>query len=181
LPSLIAYHGTTSDRLNLILNNNFTNSIRKASWLGYGTYFFYDAPGHASNWAESVAIRRQASNPTVKPVVIEAEIDLGNCLNLLDSLYWPLVAASYASVPASVTQLAFGVAGPQAGFNYRDCAALNAIISAFIINGTPLDTIVAAFAEGTPIGPGSYLFDKSAVAICVQHPGLIRILRHWIV
>ena len=177
---VVGYHGTSSDRLGSINSSGFTLTKRTASWLGFGAYFFFNAPEHASNWARSATARRQVNaGISAKPVLLEAEINLGNCLNLLDCTHWPIVKAAYANVSASISQVPFGaLASTQGlGFNYRDCAAMNNVVAAFASTGTPLDSILAAFPEGQPIDPTSWLFDQAAVTICVQNPASITITK----
>jgi glycosylphosphatidylinositol transamidase (GPIT) subunit GPI8 len=67
------------------------------------------------------------------------------------------------------------------GFNYRDCAAVNSLVQNIENSGQPVDSIIAAFAEGQPIGQDSWLFDQSAVMISVRNPKRITILDHSII
>jgi hypothetical protein len=69
----------------------------------------------------------------------------------------------------------------QVGWNYRDCATMNAYVEALEQQGQPVASVIAAFAEGEPIGPDSWLFDEAAVVICVRDPQCIKIKKHYII
>lgn len=182
----IGYHATTSDRVNSILTNNFVPTRRKASWLGWGSYFFFEAPNHAANWALEAAARRSRSlGYTVEGVIFKVAIDLANAINLLDGDYWPLLKTAYTNVPADIRQVGPGfryLGGdipPEVGWNYRDCMAVNAFVEALEQEGIPCDVIVAAFAEGEPLDPTSWLFDRSSVIISVRNSSAVSIMDQY--
>ncbi len=61
---MIAYHGTTRDSAELILNEGFTFSLGNEHWLGDGAYFFVRGVGYAPEraaelWAEYRAYKQQ--------------------------------------------------------------------------------------------------------------------------
>lgn len=186
---LTGYHGTSEDRVVDIYNNGFMVGKRTASWLGFGVYFSWEAPEHAIKWAKSVAIRRSSNlKKVVKGAVFQVSIDLDNCMNLLDDRYWGLLKEVYSSVPADLVQIGPGhLYNPEftdhskVGFNYRDCAAVNSLIQNIENSGVQVDSVIAAFAEGKPVGLDSWLFDQSAVMISVRNPKRIKILNHSIV
>ncbi|MBG1233976.1 hypothetical protein [Aestuariivirga litoralis] len=176
--TVIGYHGTTTERVAGI-NTGFQAGKRAASWLGEGIYFFYNAPLHAENWSKTVAKRKTR---TGKPVVITANITLGNTLNLLDSEHWDRMRA-IANIldPNRLKQLS-----PKAlylkrtpknlGENVGDHYLMEAYINWLEDETkTEIDTVIAAFIEGKPIHPDSWLFDQSHVAISVRTPGRIEI------
>ncbi|MEH6691134.1 MAG: hypothetical protein V7774_08120 [Pseudorhizobium pelagicum] len=125
---------------------------------------------------------------SLKGAVFQVSIDLDNCMNLLDDGYWSLLKDAYASVPGDLAQIGPGhLYNPSfsnhsnVGFNYRDCAAVNSLIQNIEASGRPVDSVIAAFAEGTPIGEDSWLFDRSAVMISVRNPRRVKILNHSII
>lgn len=175
---VIAQHGTSLDRWQSIRTEGFKSTTRRASWLGFGSYFFVDGPVRSGRWAEQVAKRHDS-----KPVVITAEIDLSDSINLLDIEYWDLVREAYADVPEELSQVgpshlydpAF-IDHEKVGFNYRDCAAMNIFIGSLTTIGQQFRSIVAAFPEGKPLAPDSWLFDEACVMINVVDPSAIHIL-----
>lgn len=187
--TLTGYHGTSEDCIAEIRKKGFMPGTRTASWLGFGAYFSWESPETAIDWARFTAARRSKSQGKVlKGALFRVSIELRNCMNLLDDKYWGLLKEAYAAVPGDVTQV-----GPshiynpnftnhsKVGFNYRDCAAVNSLAQNLEASGVAVDSVIAAFAEGAPLGQDSWLFDQSAVMISVRNPSRIKILSHSIV
>lgn len=86
LPNVvIGFHGCDKTVFNKILYDHdpFKSSENDYDWLGHGMYFWEQNLERAWQWAKC-----GLTNPKLKiktPAVIGAVIDLGNCLNLLDS------------------------------------------------------------------------------------------------
>ncbi|OHZ35989.1 hypothetical protein BBL07_15845 [Agrobacterium vitis] len=106
-------------------------------------------------------------------------------MNLLDVGYWDLLRDAYRAVPNSLSQVGPGhLYNPSSydlskvGYNYRDCAAVNALVQNLENSGQPVDSIIAAFAEGNPVAADSWLFDQSTVMVNVRNPKRIKILGH---
>jgi hypothetical protein len=80
---VLAFHGCSEDAANSILSSSsFRHSVNAYDWLGDGFYFWEYAPHRAIEWAKSICERAADGS---KPVIIKATIQLGNCLNLLDT------------------------------------------------------------------------------------------------
>ena len=76
--SVTGYHGCDRDVAERLLDGKpFHKSTNDYDWLGSGVYFWEYAPFRAHDWA------RQRYG--ARGVVIGAEINLGDCLNLLDN------------------------------------------------------------------------------------------------
>lgn len=138
---------------------------------------------HAAGWAEMTALRRSRQlGRVVDGALFKVKIDLTNAINLLDAEYWPLLKLAYANVPDDVTQVGPGfryMYGPpprEVGWNYRDCIAVNSFIEALEDENIRCDVIVAAFSEGEPIDPTSWLFDKASVIVSVRNSAAIDII-----
>ncbi|MCE7030920.1 hypothetical protein [Jiella avicenniae] len=182
--SLIVYHGTSADRLSSIIENGFQPGRRDASWLGHGIYFFFQAPERARLWGIDSARRRGVSNA----VLLKCTIDLSDNINLLEPDYWPLLKNAYNHVPTHLHQI--GIEGlfetdpgtpERIGWNYRDCAAVNALTETIERLGIAVGSIMAAFIEGLPASESSWLFDQSSLMICVKRPGVLTVLDHEII
>lgn len=175
-----AYHGTTMDKVAGIQANGFVATTRSASWLGFGNYFFLEASGHCARWAQMTSTRPGRG----APVLIRAQVDLSDTVNLLDNDYWELVRAAYQGVPDDVTQVSPGfrynpdLATGKIGWNYRDCRAINAFVERLIQEGVTVSSLIAAFAEGEPIDKDSWLFDEAHVCINVLDKSKINILEY---
>src|SRR6476661_1337243 len=86
----IGFHGTRIERAERILAHGFEASRNEYDWLGDGAYFFQDAPGRAWEWAR----KRFGS----EGAVVAAEIDLTDCLDLLDPRWHEVVREFHAAL-----------------------------------------------------------------------------------
>jgi hypothetical protein len=75
------YHGChTVTAEALVTGNAFQRSQNGYDWLGEGIYFWEDGPNRAAEWA------RQRFGDS--GAVVKATVDLGRCLNLLDTAHF---------------------------------------------------------------------------------------------
>lgn len=178
------YHGTTRGRAENIVRTDMRESQRKGLWLGLGRYFFQDAKYLALNWANK-EIRRQGLSEA--PAVVHARIDLSHCIDLVDNIFWNRVKEVYEDMrdhlsTSGVTQLGFEAnlrpLSPDErrilGRNLVDAevmtAARQSIVQDYRARGVEITAVRAAFAEGSPAHPTSWLFDESNVMLCVIDP-----------
>lgn len=157
---VIGYHGTShASAETLELGGPWGPSTKDHEWLGHGVYFWLYAPKRGEEWA-----RKDYPD---NPAVIEADIHLGRCLNLLD------VTASDYLAELAKTDL-FARALKNAGGRRRsiDCTLVNLAceIAAEDPGLAPFDTVMGAFQEGNPIAPGGNLCVRSHVQIAVRNP-----------
>ena len=99
MPFLVTgYHGCHIDAAKSIVSGNgFRLSENGYDWLGKGVYFWEDAPNRAGEWA-----RKKFGE---HGVVIRASLDLGRCLNLLDTMHFDRIEQSYSEVLLHLNQL----------------------------------------------------------------------------
>ena len=86
MPNLVlAFHGCDKSTYDSILTNNeiLHNSTNSYDWLGNGMYFWEQNLERAWQWAQESA--ENAHSSVKDPAVVGAVIDMGYCLNLLDS------------------------------------------------------------------------------------------------
>jgi hypothetical protein len=81
------FHGTKRSLVRSILEEGFRISVNDYDWLGKGVYFFQDAPRRALTWA-----RERFETETA---VIGADIDLSDCIDLLDTGWTEFFADVY--------------------------------------------------------------------------------------
>lgn len=176
LPNLIiGFHGcdkTTYDKV-LIHGESLTSSMNSYDWLGNGIYFWEQNLERAWQWAKMSAVK---SKGTIKePAVIGAIIDLGYCLNLLDSSCIELLKAQY-----ELLTLSMSIAGKELpqnikGRNYLDCAVIEDLHTQRQEDkATPFDSVRGVFIEGSEIYPTSGFMGKSHIQICVRNPNCIK-------
>lgn len=92
---IIGFHGCDKDTCDNIINGRIQlkKSQNSYDWLGNGMYFWEQNLRRAWQWAEQ---QSKSKNSKVKtPAVLGAVIDLGYCLNLLDSRSIELLKAQY--------------------------------------------------------------------------------------
>lgn len=99
LPSFVlGFHGCDEKVRNEVLSgkSHLNLSKNKYDWLGNGVYFWENNPNRALEYANDMKEYPQRYNTKVeKPAVIGAIIDLGQCLNFLDSKYIRLLKEAY--------------------------------------------------------------------------------------
>ncbi|MDH2313892.1 hypothetical protein [Methylobacterium brachiatum] len=179
------YHGTTRQRVASILKDGFEPSTSEHSWLGQGRYFFQDAPIHAYNWARNL-LKRASRRGEGEPVVLSVDLDISQCMDLTDGLHWLLlrdiVRLTGTGSRSQLSPLALYLDGAfidkkQIGFNYEDFVLMEAAIETLRQNrasqGLGLTAVRAAFIEGSPVHPNSWLFTQSCVAVSVIDPAAI--------
>ncbi len=74
---VVGYHGCRMEVADMLLSGTpFVSSTNMYDWLGDGAYLWEYGPHRASEWAEVMC----------KPdwAVVQATINLGHCLNLVD-------------------------------------------------------------------------------------------------
>lgn len=88
------YHGTTKQSVEGILaSQSFFVTAKPHHWLGKGAYFFQDAPLQAWYWARKLC--GHIDDGSAEPAVLMVEVNLKNCLDLLDLSTHPLLQKAY--------------------------------------------------------------------------------------
>lgn len=188
---VFGYHGTTTTGAQTLLERRFEldpaerNPPRRLSrWLGRGLYFFQDSQRLAEDWA-----REKVANRGGSPAVLKARIDLRNCLDLLDPNVAILLQSAHLALRTQglvVTQKPLTVIDNEVktrkwdddsdwkkhGLNYLDYRVIEDAITSVADAGKIIDSVRAAFLEGTALYSCSWLFDKAHVAIAVRPPFL---------
>jgi len=145
-------------------------------WLGPGSYFWESDPTRALQYAIANASGIQKNKEAVKiPFVIGAIIELGNCLNLVETESVEILSESYKGLKNLHETL--GLAMPVNRENNRalDCAVIKYIHeSNKNTDREPYDTIRCAFPEGIEAFPGSKITSKLHIQICVCNPDCIK-------
>lgn len=100
LPSFVfGFHGCDKSVCESIIAGNITclsHSTNDYDWLGHGIYFWENDPRRALEYAQFLKDNPQKNHQTInEPAVIGAAIDLGYCLNLMESESLASLARSY--------------------------------------------------------------------------------------
>jgi hypothetical protein len=176
------YHGTNLKAANSILNNGFSFSTNKYDWLGKGVYFWQDAPQRAWNWAVEYT---QKKYPDDKPVVLCSELDLNNCVDLLDSNpgndWYFALNNTYKLLKEKISQMTEEESKQlpppiqQGKLHGWDRRCIDHFIEKILEpQGEYISSVRAAFSEGKPIFENSGLYDLAHVQIAIRNLEMVK-------
>lgn len=179
---ILGFHGCEkSEQQKLICDPSYIRASNESfDWLGHGMYFWENNPSRGLLWAE----QKKMAGRIKEPSVIGAVIDLGRCLDLLDSSNIELLKLCYNLFKADSEKLdnpiPINVNHPRSeshdrDLRYLDCAVIEYTHS--FLNREkqdPFDSVRAAFIEGDPIYPGAGFNDKTHIQICIINPNCIK-------
>jgi len=170
---VLGYHGCDASVARKIAAGNDTlkPSVNDYDWLGSGQYFWEESVERAFQWAKQESKNPQSS--IKNPGVLGAVIDLGNCLNLIQSEYLELVREAHDRLEELMTSV--GQAMPQnTGREFRarklDCAVFEALHQFRKEEKLqPFDSIRAFFIEGEPLYANAGIRQLDHIQICVRN------------
>ncbi len=186
LPSFVlGFHGCDS----ALAERVFAGKARiKAShndydWLGHGIYFWENNPRRGLQYARQVLRRRARAGRRVgSPAVVGAVIDLGRCLNLLDTESLRIVKDGYLRLKALLEETGEPLPenrplGKSSDLLLRrlDCAVIETV-HRLRADGQrpPFESVRGVFVEGAPLYPGAGFHERSHIQICVRDPRCIK-------
>lgn len=145
-------------------------------WLGKGIYFWERNKRRALQWA--------AKQVKGKAAIIQAEIELGECLDLADTIYLSQLRGTFDNL-----QRIYGESGlllpvnSKSGLRKLDRLVIDKFVESMECDEggykIKFDTVSAPFEEGNPVFPGSFIRDQSHVQIAVRDPAMIKAV--WLV
>ena len=154
------YHGTGIQAANAVIRDGFLLSQNSYDWLGDGVYFFQDAPNRAWEWAHS----RHPDDPAV----VGADLELADCMDLLDNAWIPVLADAYNAYIGLLKETGRTPPAQTGGAHRLDREVINYAIGVLSQSGIEISCVRGAFAEGRPAYPGSALYDRTHVQISVR-------------
>jgi hypothetical protein len=180
---VVGYHGCDAAVVERVLAGKaqLSLSTNAYDWLGKGIYFWEHGSQRAYEWAIEQA--RLGAAKIRNPSVLAARIDLGVCLDLLDTANTRLLGKWFAEFRRFVRLK--GVLMPQnrdaAGsrrgdkvLRFRDCAVIDYTLrSVAVAEGIKCQTVRGIFPEGKPAFPGSKIALKSHIQIAVKDSACI--------
>jgi len=179
---ILGFHGCEkAEQKKLINNPSYIKSSNESfDWLGHGMYFWENNPRRGLLWAEL----KMKAGTLKEPSVIGAVIELGRCLDLLDSRNIELLKNCYNLFKSESEELDKPIptninhplsTGRDKDLRYLDCAVIEYTHSFLKAkNEMPFDSVRAAFIEGEPIYPGAGFNDKTHIQICIINPDCIK-------
>lgn len=183
LPSFVlGYHGCDAALAEEVLAGRafLLPSQNDYDWLGHGIYFWEHNSERAQEWAEE-AMRRKG--PVAKSAIVGAVINLGSCLNLLDSANLGILSDAYQDLvgtyadsgePLPTNENPRGAAAKEDYLLRKlDCAVVNHAVGLAARTGMPFDTVRSLFVEGKPLYPDAGFREKNHIQICVVNPAAV--------
>lgn len=179
---LIGFHGCDKSVFDKIVcaGESLKPSMNDYDWLGHGMYFWENNYARALEWAEASAMNPKSSIKV--PAVIGAVIDLGFCLDLMDSEYLHELKLGYETLEAT-TQIQ-GIPlpvnydhlkSPDKFLRKLDCAVIETLHAINESAGVPgYDSVRGVFWEGNDLYPGAGFKEKNHIQICVRNPNCIK-------
>ncbi len=171
---VLGYHGCDQTLVHEIVSgrSELRPSRNDYDWLGEGSYFWEDSHDRAFRWAKEEADK--TSNRVKTPAVLGAIIDLGNCLNLIDSDHLRLVKAAHAAY-LEFCETSESPPAQNKGHDlrqrYLDRAVFETLHRLREREEKPaFDTVRAFFVEGQPLYENAGLRDLDHIQICVRNP-----------
>jgi len=145
-------------------------------WLGEGIYFWEQNPLRALEYAEESARRKQFNKiPVSTPFVLGAMIDLGNCLNLVESGSLQILSQAHKGLNQLIKE-----SGGKMPVNKKDNRALDCAVIQFIHKSNieegkeSYDTVRCAFPEGDEAYEGASITSRLHIQVCVKNTNLIK-------
>lgn len=183
---VLGFHGSDADLANEIISKEgiiLRPSQNEYDWLGHGVYFWENNPGRALEYARFLAKNPNRGKGIIKKAgVIGAIIDLGFCLNLLESNSLRIVKHGYEILRAIHKQrqeplpenLPAGE-GKDPLIRKLDCAVIETI-HAFNSenNKCSYDSVRGVFVEGEKLYPDSGFNERNHIQICVRNPNCVK-------
>jgi len=181
--TVVGYHGCDmAVAANVVAGSvQLKPSANPYDWLGGGIYFWEHGPRRAYEWAVEHA--RVLGAKLKQPAVLAAEINLGFCLDLLDTANTRLLRNAYFEFRHSMRRNGISMPrnrdapGTRRGdrvLRFRDCAVIDFTLSSLAeMEPNEYQTVRGVFIEGEPAFPGSKVALKSHIQIAVRDPACI--------
>jgi hypothetical protein len=179
---ILGFHGCEKiEQQKLISDPSYIRSSNESfDWLGHGMYFWENNPQRAILWAEE----KEKAGTITEPAIVGAVIDLGRCLDLLDSSNISLLKNCYKLFKLESDKLDKPIPknidrpktkGHDKVLRYLDCAVIEYTHSFLKTKGeSSYDSVRAAFIEGRPIYDGAGFNEKTHIQLCIINPNCIK-------
>ncbi len=176
---MLGYHGCDESVAEWLLGGEpFQKSKNDYDWLGPGIYFWEANPLRGLEYATDLQSTTWGSDITT-PAVVGAIIDLGHCLDLMNSAGIRQIQAAYVTYIANCE-----VAGYEPLKNSPDVHQLQRPLDCAVFAQLhairkdnmeqPIDTVRGVFEEGEPVYEGAGFRAKSHIQICVCNTSCIK-------
>ncbi|XZF13047.1 hypothetical protein ACTHGU_14770 [Chitinophagaceae bacterium MMS25-I14] len=176
--SVIGFHSCDKEVGLKVLNgaDNLIPSENKWDWLGHGIYFWEQDAERALEYAIENAQGKQFNKtPAKTPFVLGAIVDLGNCLNLVESESLKILSAAHNGLHEVIAKTGIKMPVNKKDNRRLDCAVIQYIHESNKKEGKlPYDTVRCAFPEGENVYPGASITSRLHIQVCVLNPACIK-------
>ncbi|GHT33240.1 hypothetical protein FACS189434_06870 [Bacteroidia bacterium] len=176
---VVAFHGCDLSVRDKIVNQKevLKPSTNSYDWLGHGCYFWENNETRALQFAKETAER---TGSIKEPAVLGAYIDLGFCLDLLDSAYLRELIPAYLYLKNSNDSK--NIQMPSNEFINKelllrdlDCAVIQTLHTLREDDKQQsYDTVRGVFWEGEDLYPNAGMKEKNHIQICVRNINAIK-------
>jgi len=163
--------------LNVLVGlDNLNPSRNPWDWLGEGVYFWEQNPERALEYAIESSQKKQFNKiPIQTPFVLGANIELRNCLNLVEAASIKILREAYKGLEKLTAEAGKKIPANKGNSRLLDCAVVQYIHQSNKEKGKPAyDTVRCAFPEGGEVYPGSAITARLHIQICVINPECIQ-------
>lgn len=179
---IIGFHGCDIEVRDTLINssNNFQISENNYDWLGHGMYFWEHNLKRALDFAK---FKKGLPLSDIKtPAVVGAVINLGYCLDLLDSESIRLLKISHEMLTTSLTLSGLPIpknstakTGRDLIFRKLDCSVIETLHENRQIHKLEeFDSVRGVFWEGKRVYKTAGFGNKNHIQICVRNPNCIK-------
>ncbi|MDQ6757932.1 MAG: hypothetical protein M3004_13470 [Bacteroidota bacterium] len=169
--TVIGFHSCDREVGLKVLNgqDDLLASQNSWDWLGEGIYFWEQDPVRALSYATESSQNKQFNKVPIKtPFVLGAIIQLGNCLNLVESESLKILAEAYEGLKILMEEAGQKLPANKGNNRALDCQVIQYINQTNKEQGLKLyDTIRCAFPEGGEAYPGAAITSRLHIQICV--------------
>ena len=179
---ILGFHGcdeSIRDKIVSIKGEVLKSSENNYDWLGHGVYFWENNHIRALNFAQELKEKppKGKENLIKKPAVLGAIIDLGHCLDLIDSKYLDVLKVSYEYLCESSKKhkLPLPKNNKDLLVRYLDCAVIE---TAHQLNKElkipNYDSVRGVFFEGEDLYENAGFKEKNHIQIAIRNPECIK-------
>ncbi len=152
----------------------FRASVNAYDWLGHGVYFWEYGADRAWRFAREQQRRGQVR----RPAVVGAVLQLGRCLDLMDTRFTEQLASAFPDFEEGYTRKGVPMPvnrgrTPDQKLRYLDCAVMNWFLASCAERGEPYDSVRGGFTEGEPAYAGAGIHRESHIQLSIRNPACI--------
>ncbi len=191
LPSfIIGFHGCDKSVAEEIFAGKTTlrPSANDYDWLGNGIYFWENNHHRAMEYAELIEANPERCKEKIKtPAVVGAIIDLGHCLNLLDTRFLQHIKKTYKILQKMGSDFDMDLPrnktvgeGKDLLLRHLDCAVIE--MTHLAQKGLAdekkgdyeFDSVRAVYTEGKDLYENAGFSEKNHIQVCIRNPNCIK-------